>query len=658
MEQQQKLGKYTVVRRLGAGGMAEVYLCRLHGIGGFEKQVVIKRIRTDIANDSEFVTMFFDEARLAANLSHPNVIQVFEVDELDGAPYIAMEYVKGPTLSSLLQCLRKLGADHVARTPAELGHLALIFAGACAGLEHAHNAEDASGRPLKIVHRDISPQNIIVSLDGTAKIFDFGVAKARGSLALTGTDRVKGKFAYMAPEQLRAQPVDSRADVFALGVCLYEATVGRRPFVGGSEAELYAARLDGNFRRPSELVEGFPDELEQIILATMSADPEGRPSAGELKDRLLAFASSGRHASTTKDVAAWMRELFPDDASDAYDSYSSSPSLTPLPKSTKVPAVNAVEPGRGKRLAWTVVGGGAVALAAIAIAVVILGKSVDDPERGVEPSASAPPPPSAPPPSSAPTPPSAPQPPSAPPPPVELVVGAATVNPADAERIVRDASRQQDASKVDVTVTKKVARLDPKRPPMRDAQKVPAASIKAGAPASTATKVDPGKPGHADQISTSQGSAPAPAPEPIKATTPVAPVPPAPAPVTKPVPPPVPAPVKSIGSLDAIPSTHLTGLDGSLPRSEVDAAIGRVSSAFRDCYRGAAQRKQATPALKITVRFDIDEQSTARGVRVAGDTLGVSDCITAAFSKIRTRTAPDVGTVSVTAVVTFKPVKP
>ena len=154
------------------------------------------------------------------------------------------------------------------------GHIASIFAGVCAGLDYAHNAKDAAGRPLHIVHRDISPQNIMVSLDGIAKIFDFGIAKARGCLALTGIDRVKGKFAYMAPEQLRAKPVDAKADVFAVGVCLYEATTGKRPFAGQTEAELLAKRLEGSFPAPSELIHKFPPELEQIILDAMAPQAE------------------------------------------------------------------------------------------------------------------------------------------------------------------------------------------------------------------------------------------------------------------------------------------------------------------------------------------------------------------------------------------------
>src|SRR5688572_2566542 len=142
-------GKYSVIRRLGRGGMAEVYLCRLQGVAGFEKQVVVKRIRADVVNDYEFVTMFLDEARLAANLNHTNIVQVFEADQLDGMPYIAMEFINGPTLSALLRKIRNRPVDH--------GYMAMIFAGIAAGLDHAHNAVDAEGVPLQIVHRDISP---------------------------------------------------------------------------------------------------------------------------------------------------------------------------------------------------------------------------------------------------------------------------------------------------------------------------------------------------------------------------------------------------------------------------------------------------------------------------------------------------------------------
>jgi len=266
----QQLGKYTVIRKLGVGGMAEVFLCKLVGIGGFEKHVVVKKIRADISDDAEFVTMFFDEARLAANLSHPNIIQVFEVDQLDGTPYLAMEYARGATLAAALQKLR------AAKTAMDVGHLAFVFAGVCAGLDHAHNARDASGRPLSIVHRDISPQNIIISVDGTTKIFDFGVAKARGSLSLTGADRVKGKFAYMAPEQLRGDKVDARADVYSLGVMTFEALSGALPFGMGSFIDIGINQSKGTTGIDTSRL---PPRLTPVLLRALAFDRNERPAS-------------------------------------------------------------------------------------------------------------------------------------------------------------------------------------------------------------------------------------------------------------------------------------------------------------------------------------------------------------------------------------------
>ena len=300
----QTLGKYSIVRSLGIGGMAEVFLCRLRGIGGFDKQVVVKRIRPDI-KDEAFVDMFLDEARVAANLSHPNIVHVFEIDEADGLPYIAMEYVRGPTLSNALYRIPK-------DQPRPYAVLGALFGGVAAGLHYAHNAKDAADKPLRIVHRDISPHNVIISLDGTPKVFDFGVAKARGNLALTGVGSIKGKIAYMATEQLRGMPVDYRADVYALGVCLYEATLGRRPFRGDTEAELFAARVEGVFPRPSELDPSYPPELEEIVLSAMEPDPDRRPSAADLQTALSRF-NTGTYAVTAATVAAWVASLYPDE---------------------------------------------------------------------------------------------------------------------------------------------------------------------------------------------------------------------------------------------------------------------------------------------------------------------------------------------------------
>ncbi len=397
----QTLGKYQVVRKLGVGGMAEVFLARLRGIGGFDKPVVIKRIRPDIS-DRGFVDMFLDEARVASALNHANLVQIFEIDAAEGLPYIAMEYVRGPTLSNVLHRLE-------ARRTRPHAHFALLLAGVAAGLDYAHNACDAQGHKLGIVHRDISPHNILISLDGVAKVFDFGVAKAVGNASLTGAGSIKGKVAYMAPEQLRAQPVDHRADVYALGVCLYEATVGFRPFRGDTEGELFAARAAGQFRKPSEVDNSFPVVLEGIILAAMEPDPTRRPSAAEIHEQLTAFAN-GPFPSSAKAVSAWLHELFPDhnelDGSgdtyaDSHGSGSSRSNRSPARSSRRISAVapsgtarriDIVTGRRGGTRKWFAVGG--IAVLALVATVLVRGSHSSAPRVIPQPPkpAAAPPP--------------------------------------------------------------------------------------------------------------------------------------------------------------------------------------------------------------------------------------------------------------------------
>ena len=397
----QTLGKYQVVRQLGVGGMAEVCLARLRGIGGFDKPVVVKRIRPDIT-DRGFVDMFLDEARVASSLNHANLVQIFEIDAIDGLPYIAMEYVHGPTLSSVLQRLD-------GRRTRPHAHFAYLLAGVAAGLDYAHNACDAYGQRLGIVHRDISPHNIIIALDGIAKVFDFGVAKAIGNASLTGAGSVKGKVAYMAPEQLRAESVDHRADVYALGVCLYEATVGFRPFRGNTEGELFAARAAGAFRKPSEVDSAFPVKLEGIILAAMEPDPMRRPSAAEIHDQLIAFAN-GPFPSSAKAVSSWLHELYPDhneldgngdSYADTTGSGSSRSNRSPARSTRQISAVapngtarriDIVTARRGGGRKWFAAGG--VAVLALVAFVLVRGSHSSEPHAIPQPlrPAAAPPP--------------------------------------------------------------------------------------------------------------------------------------------------------------------------------------------------------------------------------------------------------------------------
>jgi serine/threonine protein kinase len=303
----ERFGKYDVIGLLGRGGMAEVFLCRRSGLGGFNKEVVVKRILPHRLDDPAFMQMFLEEARLAANLTHPNVVQVFEIDEVHGIPYIAMEYVRGPTLTTLLRQARQQGHIH-------FGHMAKIVAGVCAGLHHAHSALGPDGQRLGIVHRDVSPQNILISADGVPKILDFGVAKAHGRSVTTEAGTLKGKLRYMAPERLQSGTIDHRADVFSAGIVLGESTTGRSPFGPPelAEYELIRSLLTGHYTRPSEIVPDYPKELEEILLWAIAPDVAQRcPSAEHLQQALEDFVSSGPYASSPRTLAAYMHELVP-----------------------------------------------------------------------------------------------------------------------------------------------------------------------------------------------------------------------------------------------------------------------------------------------------------------------------------------------------------
>jgi eukaryotic-like serine/threonine-protein kinase len=302
------IGKFQVIGQLGRGGMADVYLCRLQGIGGFDKEVVLKRILPERAGDPHFVRMFLDEARLVANLNHPNIVQVFEIGEQDGVPFMAMEYIKGVTLSMIIRAARRQRKIHY-------GHSANIVAGICDALEYAHHSSGPDGLPLGLVHRDVTPGNIVVSTTGTPKLLDFGVALSRGRMTQTEAGTIKGKLRYLAPEQISQGPLDHRADVFSLGVCLFQLTTGHHPFGPPNASEVATLKniLNGVISRPTALVPSYPPALEAIVLSTLEMDVNKRcPSAAELRRRLAAFVAENSLRSDSRELTAWLRELFPD----------------------------------------------------------------------------------------------------------------------------------------------------------------------------------------------------------------------------------------------------------------------------------------------------------------------------------------------------------
>ena len=285
--------------------MARIYIARMTGIGSFERHVVLKLITPERANDATAVQMFLDEARLAASLNHQNVAQVFEVGEDDGIHYLAMEYVHGQDLRALLA---KAGNEAM-RVPLELA--LTIVAGGAAGLNHAHERRDSNGVPLGIVHRDVSPSNIMIGLDGSVKLLDFGIAKATARSVETAAGVIKGKFAYMAPEQCRGRDVDRRSDVFSLGIILYEITTQHRCFRADSDFDTMHRIVIGDVVRPSRLVQGYPQALEAIVMKALAVDANQRyQTAGLLLEAIEAFSVSARMSLSTMALGRFMRDLF------------------------------------------------------------------------------------------------------------------------------------------------------------------------------------------------------------------------------------------------------------------------------------------------------------------------------------------------------------
>src|SRR5258706_5437181 len=277
------VGRYAVVGRLAMGGMAEILLGRLLGPSGFERPVVIKRILPHLAEQTAFVEMFLDEARLAARIQHRNVVQVHELGREGRNLFIAMEYLEGENAAGLVR--RSL----VARSDLDCRHCAFIVAEAAAGLHAAHELRDPQGRPLGLVHRDVSPQNIFVSYAGGVKVLDFGIATAADRTTHTEVGQLKGKFEYMSPEQCRGGPIDRRRNVFALGIVLYELLTRRRLFKRSSKLAVLEAVCREPLVPPSKVVAGIPPVLEHVVMRALARNPDERfATAAEMRKELLA----------------------------------------------------------------------------------------------------------------------------------------------------------------------------------------------------------------------------------------------------------------------------------------------------------------------------------------------------------------------------------
>lgn len=310
MAEAQRFGKYQILERIASGGMAEVFKARLEGIGGFHRSFAIKRILPHLTENPEFVDMLSDEARVAGLLNHANIVQILDFGKVDSQYYIAMEYVNGRDLGQLLARCAERGIT----LPVSLGIYIVIEM--LKGLEYAHTRQamrDGEPVPLNIVHRDVSPANILLSLQGEVKITDFGIAKASVKALQTQSGVIKGRFDYMSPEQASARGVDARSDLFSVGVVLYQLLTNRHPFRKGSELATIEAVRRGSFNLPSSVNADIPPMLDQIVLTSLAVEPKHRyQSATQFKEALDRFCHDVGFMTNAAQLARFFKELLPE----------------------------------------------------------------------------------------------------------------------------------------------------------------------------------------------------------------------------------------------------------------------------------------------------------------------------------------------------------
>jgi serine/threonine protein kinase len=305
MLQPSKFGKYLLLERIAVGGMAEVFVAKAFGVEGFERLLAIKKILPTMSEEQEFVTMFVDEARIAVQLAHANIVQVLELGKHDDNLFIAMEYISGRDVRQLLERFRKKGE------PMPIPQACTIVGKVCEALDYAHRKRDARGMPLGIVHRDVSPQNVLVSFEGDTKLIDFGIAKAESRLQRTQAGILKGKFSYMSPEQVRGLPIDHRSDIFAAGVLLWELLCGEKLFTGDSDFAVLEKVRNGAVPSPRTRNPRVSEALEKVVLKALAAEVKDRYQwASELHDALVKFTLIGDIMYGARQLSEWMREEF------------------------------------------------------------------------------------------------------------------------------------------------------------------------------------------------------------------------------------------------------------------------------------------------------------------------------------------------------------
>ncbi len=301
------IGNYEIVAKLATGGMGEVYLAKQRGPVAFSRDVVLKKLHPTFMRDPQFVAMFLNEAQISANLTHPNIIHIYELFE-DGDGYVlAMEYVRGGTV---LRLLRAAAANGEALP---LGPALRIAIAVCEALHYAYTSPDEQGSPRRVIHRDVSPSNVLVGYDGHIKLADFGIAKAMDANVTQGTS-IKGKYGYLSPEQVRCHPLDQRSDIFSLGILLWEMTTGRALFGRENEVAMMYAVVEERIPRPSEKVDAYPAELEAVVMKALERDRNDRfETALDMANALRRIAHERGLDIEAPALTQLVRDSIPDD---------------------------------------------------------------------------------------------------------------------------------------------------------------------------------------------------------------------------------------------------------------------------------------------------------------------------------------------------------
>ncbi len=300
----ERFGQYTLLDKIAAGGMAEVWKARMRGVEGFQKTVAIKKILPHMTDNSEFVTMFIDEAKLAAQLSHPNIVHIYDLGKIGRDYYIAMEYVEGKDLRSLMNAGRRKGV----RLP--MGLALFIAARLSSALDYAHRKRDFEDREMGLVHRDVSPQNVLLSQEGDVKLCDFGIAKAVSKAGQTQMGALKGKLQYMSPEQAWGRAVDARSDLFSLGAVLFEMLTGEKLFTGDTEISVLEAVRGGQVRSARQIDPSIPVAVDEVLARALAYEPQSRfGSASEMKQRIEAVLHTLGQSPGPTDLAAYVQRV-------------------------------------------------------------------------------------------------------------------------------------------------------------------------------------------------------------------------------------------------------------------------------------------------------------------------------------------------------------